>query len=119
MEDQLELSDEPERTDVVTRAPTKRGAAPAAESLDLSARIIAEVAKLPADRVTCRRISGNSYRCNWWAPQNAAGYDNPSMEGLTVTTHRVRQSQFLRVSETYKGLVMVVMERTHPRDRFG
>src|SRR4051812_38284329 len=34
---------------------------------DLSAEIIKSVEKWPEDRVTCRRIGANSYRCNWWS----------------------------------------------------
>jgi hypothetical protein len=78
--------------------------APAAT--DLSEEIVLSVEKQPADRVTCRRITGDKYRCNWWAPAPAAGYDNPAMAGLTVTTHRVRQSRFLTATRTAKGLVL-------------
>lgn len=84
--------------------------APASANLrpseDLSSEIIHVVEKRPADRVTCRWISGNNYRCNWWAPMAIAGYDNPRMTGLTVTTHRVRQSRFLTVTKTAEGLVL-------------
>ena len=73
---------------------------------DLSAEIILMLDKRPADRVTCRRVSGDNYRCNWWAPASAGGYDNPGMPGLTVTTHRVRQSRFLTATRTAHGLVI-------------
>jgi hypothetical protein len=79
---------------------------PAPASADLSDEIIHHVDKQPNDRVTCRRISGDKYRCNWWAPSPVLGYDNPAMPGLTVTTHRVRQSRFLIVIKTAKGLVV-------------
>jgi hypothetical protein len=81
-------------------------AAKPAPSADLSAEIVKKVKKEPGDRVTCRRIAGDNYRCNWWAAATAAGYDNPSMSGLTVTTHRVRQSRFLCVVSGPEGLVI-------------
>jgi hypothetical protein len=74
--------------------------------MDLSEEIVLSVDKQPADRVTCRRIRGNHYRCNWWAPAPLARYDNPGMAGLTVTTHRVRKSRFLTATKTAEGLVL-------------
>src|SRR5688500_17188929 len=85
------------------------GAAPARvppPDEDLSAAIIAAIPKRPQDRVTCRRIYGNCYRCNWWSPADRAGYDNPGMDGLLVTTHTVRKSRFLRVTRSGTGLVL-------------
>lgn len=70
-----------------------------ADTRDLSPEIIASVQKLPGDEVRCRRITPNGYRCNWWAPMATAGYDNPGMSGLLVTTHRVRKSRFLYVTK--------------------
>jgi hypothetical protein len=75
-----------------------------AKTVDLSVEIVQTIAKAPGDRVTCRHISGDHYRCNWWASQGTIGYDNPGMYGLTVTTHRVRKSQFLRVTKTEGAL---------------
>lgn len=83
------------------------GPAKPAQSTDLSSEIIQTIEKRPADRVTCRWISGNNYRCNWWAPSAALGYDNPGMAGLMVTTHRVRKSHFLTVTKTAQGLTFV------------
>jgi hypothetical protein len=83
------------------------GPAKPAQATDLSSEIIQTIEKRPADRVTCRWISGNNYRCNWWAPSAVLGYDNPCMAGLTVTTHRVRQSRFLTVTKTAQGLIFV------------
>jgi hypothetical protein len=77
---------------------------------DLSNEIAAQVERQPGDAVRCRRIDGDSYRCNWWAAQATAGYDNPGMFGLLVTTHRVRKSQFLRVTRSPTcGLVIQVV----------
>ena len=71
--------------------------APAAT--DLSAEIAAAIEREPGDRVRVTWISGTNYRCNWWAPGSAAQYDNPSMPGLLITTHRVRKSRFLSVTK--------------------
>jgi len=71
---------------------------------DLSSEIAGTIAKSRDERVTCRRIFGNYYRCNWWAPYTHSGYDNPQMAGLTVTTHRVRRSQWLHVTRSAAGL---------------
>ena len=74
---------------------------------DLSAEIIKSVERWPEDRVTCRRIGANTYRCNWWSAADKTGDDNPRMEGLLVTTHRVRKSRFLNVTKSLGGLVIV------------
>ena len=76
------------------------------ETQDLSDQIRQSIQKDPRDRVTCVRIYGDNYRCNWWSPASTAGYDNPRMAGLLVTTHRVRKSQFLNVTSTAVGLVI-------------
>ena len=81
---------------------------------DLSAEIVKEIDRLPGDRVTCRWVAGNNYRCNWWAREGTAGYDNPGMRGLTVTTHRVRQSRFLNVTRGYRGLVITAGGTAEP-----
>src|SRR4051812_16120365 len=71
---------------------------------DLSKEIVLALPKAAGERVTCRRISGDHYRCNWWSAQGTSEYDNPSMHGLMVTTHRVSRSQLLHVTKTAKGL---------------
>jgi hypothetical protein len=73
---------------------------------DLSGEIVSTIDRRADERVTCKRISGNSYRCNWWAPESLTRQDNPSMHGLLVTTHRVRHSRFLNVTKTAEGLVI-------------
>jgi hypothetical protein len=90
--------------------PTNPSSAP--EIADLSAEIAGQVAREPLDRVACRRIYENYYRCNWWAPADGSGYDNPAMGGLTVTTHRVRKSEFLRVTRGRNGLNIRVASNT-------
>ena len=81
---------------------------------DLSAEIVRTIARAADERVTCRRIDNNCYRCNWWGPQTRSGYDNPAMGGLLVTTHRVRRSAFLRVTATPQGLTYVPHEAGMP-----
>ena len=73
---------------------------------DLSAEIVKTVKKEVGERVTCRRIVGDRYRCNWWSAQSTKGYDNPSMTGQLVTTHRVSRSEMLRVTQTRSGLLI-------------
>ena len=81
-----------------------------ADQDDLSTEIAAFVEKQLGDVVKVRRIDGDNYRCNWWAAQATGGYDNPGMFGLLVTTHRVRKSQFLRVTKSAtRGLVIQVV----------
>ena len=75
-------------------------------SADLSEEIVKAIEKRPEDRVTCRRIWGNSYRCNWWAASDKANYDNPNMSGQLVTTHTIRKSRFLNVTKGATGLVI-------------
>lgn len=67
---------------------------------DLSPEIVKALPKSARERVTCRRITGNHYRCNWWSPSDTSDYDNPMMRGLTVTTHRVSKSQVLHVTKS-------------------
>jgi hypothetical protein len=74
------------------------------ESEDLSAQIAREIERAPGDQVTCRRIYGDNYRCNWWQIKDTRAYDNPGMLGLLVTTSRIRKSQFLRVTRSAAGL---------------
>jgi hypothetical protein len=95
-------------------APEAPSARPKADENDLSNEIVAHVEKQLGDVVKCRRIDGDNYRCNWWAAQATGTYDNPGMFGLLVTTHRVRKSQFLRVtrSDTRGLVIQVVGDRT-------
>lgn len=72
--------------------------------VDLADEILKVLPRSRAERVTCRRITGNYYRCNWWAPEETDGYDNPRMTGMTVTTHRIHKSQMLHVTRGANGL---------------
>lgn len=77
---------------------------------DLSREIIAAVPKNALDIVRCTRVNGTFYRCNWWSPGDAKGYDNPAMSvGQVGTTHVIRKSQFLDVKRTPQGLVIEVI----------
>jgi len=74
---------------------------------DLSAQIVESVERRPGDVVRCTRVIGDRYRCNWWAPETKRAYDNPQMAGLIVTTHRVRQSHFLRATKATGGRLVI------------
>lgn len=73
---------------------------------DLSEEIVRTVRKAAGERVTCRRIFGDNYRCNWWSAASTDGYDNPNMGGQTVMTHRIGRSELLHVTKTSAGLVI-------------
>ena len=81
---------------------------------DLSAEIARTVTKMPSESVTCRRITRDHYRCNWWAPENTLGYDNPRMTGLLVTTNRVAKSRFLRATRIAGGLEITIISSERP-----
>jgi hypothetical protein len=70
---------------------------------DLSIEIAKAIPRNAREHVTCTRVDPDHYRCNWWLPQSLAGYDNPSMNGLMVTTNRVCRSAFLRVTRSTGG----------------
>ena len=61
---------------------------------DLSVEIAQAVEKMPGERVRCRRVSNNTYRCNWIAPEQQAG------EAIRfIDTYRIRSSKFLHVTK--------------------
>jgi len=100
-------------SDVIeVNAPQPKPAPQPAE--DLSDEIIRAVEKRPEDRVMCRRIWGNSYRCNWWSAADSSQYDNPGMKGNLVTTHTIRKSRFLNVTRSTAGLVIVEQDGQAP-----
>jgi hypothetical protein len=86
------------------QTPRAPAAVPVAQ--DYSEEIVRSLQKRPEDRVTCKRVSGNNYRCNWWSPASDQKYDNPLMTGLMVTTHVVRLSRFVTVTKTSAGLIV-------------
>ena len=82
-------------------APTKE-LTPIHPTPDLSAEIARTVQKQPGDRIKCRRVAANTYRCNWFAPEHAA-----EDQGLCfLDTYRIRDSRFLRVQKTNGQLVI-------------
>lgn len=93
-----------EKTARAEAGPTFAAAEPRVS--DLSEEIVRTVRKASGERVTCRRIFGDNYRCNWWAAQNTDGYDNPNMGGQLVTTHRIARSELLHVTRTPGGLAI-------------
>jgi hypothetical protein len=75
------------------------GPNPSPAGADLSARIVETVKRQPGDEVRCVHVTGDKYRCNWWARQATNTYDNPAMRGgQLATTYRIRKSCFLRVT---------------------
>lgn len=78
-------------------------------SADFSREIVQALKCAPNERITCRQITGNFYRCNWWAPQKTDG--NPAMAGLVITTHCVRRSEVLYVTKIEQRLVMEITRR--------
>ncbi|MDB5329583.1 MAG: hypothetical protein JWP03_734 [Phycisphaerales bacterium] len=86
---------------------------------DYSEEIVRFVKKRPEDRVTCKKVSGNNYRCNWWSPASDTKYDNPAMTGMMVTTHVVRLSRFLTVTKSSEGLIVNDWAPTPPPELVG
>jgi hypothetical protein len=78
----------------------------APKDIDLSTEIVESIERSVGERVTCRKISGSKYRCNWWSPQVNSKLDNPRMTGLLVTTHVVIKSRFLSVVRNEHGLII-------------
>lgn len=90
----------------MTESATSPTARPAPKDVDLSAEIVEAIDRTVGERVTCRKISGSKYRCNWWSPQTGSKQDNPRMTGLLVTTHVVSRSRFLSVVRNEHGLII-------------
>jgi len=77
---------------------------------DLSGEIVKILPRLRGERITCRRIVGNHYRCNWWRPQIAT--DGSRITALPSTTMRVSKSQFLHVTGTADRLSITPSENS-------
>ena len=74
---------------------------------DLSPQIVGAMKRQPGDEVRCVHVSGDKYRCNWWALQTTDEYDNPKMRGGQLgTTYRIRKSCFLRVTKSGEKLTI-------------
>jgi hypothetical protein len=78
---------------------------------DLASEIARSIPRKPREQVTCRRVTKNNYRCNWWTLENTAPYDNPGMAGLLVTTSRICQSEFLHAVKVGGDLKIEVVTR--------
>jgi hypothetical protein len=83
---------------LVEKAPVKPAGSP-----DLSAEIALTVERAKGERVKCRRIFGDNYRCNWLAVDDRAVGRGTS---LAVDTYHVRASKFLRVRKVGEALVI-------------
>lgn len=73
------------------------------EEPDLSAEIAQTVQRQPGDRVRCRRVFKNTYRCNWHAPERSHAGDRAAR---FLETYRIRDSKFLRASRVDGALVI-------------
>ena len=78
---------------------------------DRSIEVLGTLEHEPGDRLTCRRVFGDYYRCNWWArgagAAAAAGPVDPHMIcGLEVATYRVRKSRLMKATVA-EGRVVV------------
>jgi hypothetical protein len=74
-----------------------------AVSPDLSAEIALTVERLKGERVKCRRIFGDNYRCNWLTLDEGAAQRGRS---LALDSYRIRTSKFLRVKKVGEQLVI-------------
>jgi len=76
--------------------------------IDLSSEILTKVGHKPGEQVTCRRVSANHYRCNWWRLKRTSGDDHSAIMG-EVCSSRVYRSEFLRVEKPAKELLITVI----------
>ena len=77
---------------------------------DRSIEVLRTLEHEPGDRLTCRRVFGDYYRCNWWASGGAAAaagrIDAHIICGLEVATFRVRKSQLVKATMAEGQLVV-------------
>ncbi|MEA2708111.1 MAG: hypothetical protein QOF78_712 [Phycisphaerales bacterium] len=78
---------------------------------DLSQEIARSIPRKGQEQVTCRRVSGHHYRCNWWSLHDTGAYDNPGMTASLVTTSRICKSQFLHVTKVAGNLKIKELTR--------
>ena len=78
---------------------------------DLALQIVRSLPKKGREQITCKRVTKNHYRCNWWTLDDTAAYDNPGMKGSLVTTGRICQSQFLHAVKVGGDLKIRVITR--------
>ena len=70
---------------------------------DLSAEIALTVERLKGEKVKCRRIFGDNYRCNWLTIDETAAQRGRS---LALDSYRIRASKFLKVTKVGEQLVI-------------
>ena len=73
---------------------------------DRAREIIALLHREPGDRLTCVRVFGEFYRCNWWAA-GASPFDPAMIRGLEVSTYRVRKSCLVKATFDDGGKLLV------------
>ena len=83
---------------LVEKSPKKSHSTP-----DLSAEIAMTVEREKGERVKCRRVFGDNYRCNWMSVDHRA---NNRGGTFALDTYRVRASKFLRVQKVGDQLVI-------------
>lgn len=88
---------------VVEKSPNKSPGTP-----DLSAEIALTVQRLQGEKVKCRRIFGDNYRCNWLEVDERAAQRG---QALALQTYRIRDSKFLRVKKVGESLVIEDLTR--------
>jgi hypothetical protein len=81
----------------------RTASAPAA---DRSREIEQVMDKEPHDHVKCVHVFDDFYRCNWWAAGTAALLGGQMIEGLEVSTYRVRKSQMVRATMSHGKLLV-------------
>lgn len=79
---------------------------------DLSIDVMAAVEKRPGDRVRCRRVSRNMYRCNWLEVDNSETRGGARF----IETWRIRQSRFLKATRENGKLVIEDYSLETPSD---
>ena len=90
------------------RAATTGAAAAAtatAPGADRAAEILCTLEREPGDRLTCKRVFGDFYRCNWWATGTGSS-DAHMIRGLEVSTYRVRKSRMVRATVAEGQLIV-------------
>jgi hypothetical protein len=89
-------------TNVLERPLAEEAAKKPKLTADLSAEIARAVDRLPGDQVRCKRVSANSYRCNWIAKDST-----PAKGGtLLIDAYQIRDSKFLRATKVNGKLVI-------------
>jgi hypothetical protein len=105
-QEQVEHGGAPDERQTAPKVSVGSKPEPTTAARDLSAEIALTVDKHPGDHVRCTHVSGNSYRCNWWAAEPPPS-GRREMAALLVTSYRVRKSSFLRATTGPDGLKLL------------